>query len=169
MPTRKRELRTPRGAGRGRADSASCPYRVHAHAAVCAPEAAAPLSPCGRRGALDTCARNRPDLKSACGDCSAASLAGSVRTGFQPAQSGIELQGVQLRLSDEGADLRSFERNRCPFRIMLVIGIAATRGRHHRVVVLDEVRQPVACLCTLGLKSSARSLHVPNLCASHKL
>jgi hypothetical protein len=75
---------------------------------------------------------------------------------------------VQLRLSDEGAHLRSLERNRGPFGIMLVIGIAATRGRHHCVVVLAEVRQPFACLCSLGLKSTARSIHVPNTYASHK-
>ena len=75
---------------------------------------------------------------------------------------------MQLRLSDEGADLRSLERNRCPLRIMLVIGIAATRGRHHCVVVLDEVPQPSACLRTLGLKSTTRSIHVPNPHTSHK-
>jgi hypothetical protein len=117
---------------------------------------------------MDTCACHRPNLESACADCSAASFAGSVRTGFQPAYGGIDLYGVQLRLSDECANLRSLERNRCPFRIMLVIGIAATRGRHHCVVVLEEVRQPFACLCTLGLESTARSIHVLNPDASHK-
>jgi hypothetical protein len=75
---------------------------------------------------------------------------------------------VKLCLSDEGAELRSLESNRCPFRIVLVIGIAATRGRHHCAVVLRQVRQAFACPCTLGLKSTARSIHVLNPDATYK-
>lgn len=71
-------------------------------------------------------------------------------------------------LSDEGADLRSLERDRCPFRIVLVIGIAPTRGRHDCVVVIRQVRQPLACLCTLGLKATTRSIHVLNPDGAYK-
>lgn len=69
---------------------------------------------------------------------------------------------MPLHLSYEGSDLGPLERDRCPFGVVLIIGVAVARGRNHGVEVVRQARQASECLFTLGLKSTTRSIHALN-------
>jgi hypothetical protein len=66
---------------------------------------------------------------------------------------------VKSRLSDERSDLRPFEGDRCPFRIVLVIAVGVTGGCHYRIEVVAQARQTSERLFTLGLEQPAGLIH----------
>lgn len=80
-------------------------------------------SPSTCRSTLDTGACGRSGPESVFADRTAASFARSIRRGVEPFHGGVDLHEVELRLSDEGSDLRPFERDRRSFGIVLIVDV----------------------------------------------
>lgn len=112
-----------------------------------------------RHRARDAGARDRSGREPRFADGLSTTFACAVCAGVQPLHGGIDLRKVKSRLSDEGSNLRPFEGDRCPFRVVLVIAVGVTGSCHYCVEVVAQARQTSERLFTLRLEQPAGLIH----------
>lgn len=97
----------------------------------------------------------RPDVRtggeSLVADRAAAALTGSVSARGEPLEGAVDLRELTSGLIAERCELLALEGNRCTFRIMLIVEVAAGRGSHDCVQVSRQRLQPsLRCVAFCG-------------------
>ncbi len=115
-------------------------------------------SVCCRR-ASDACARRRPRVEPGIRDRLSTPFTDTVCAALQPLDCRLDLGQVTPDLDHERCNLRPLERDRRTFRIVLVIGVAVTGGRHHLIEVGGQGREALERLLSFRLKQLASPVH----------